>query len=122
MAEVKYEIIKSGSTKILLREFHGKVQADDVVESFKYIFEKYIDEDFSGIVSDFSHAKFAMGISDFQKVLKYIKRTPAIYNFQLAIVVNTPQKTIFPIIAKTKLKRLNIKPFSTLSAALDWLD
>ena len=121
MAEVKYEIIKSGSKNILLREFHGKVRAEDVVESFKYIFKKYVDEDFTGIISDFTHAKFAMNIGDFQKVLKYLKQTPSIYHYQLAIIVDTPQKTIFPIIAKTKLKKLKIKPFSTIRAALDWL-
>ena len=122
MAEVKYEILKSESTNILLREFHGKVNADDVVESFKYIFEKYIDEDFTGIISDFTHAKLAMSISDFQKVLKYIKKTPVIFDIQLAIIVDTPKKVIFPILAKTRLKKLNIKPFSTLSAALKWLN
>jgi len=63
-----------------------------------------------------------MSIVDFQKVLKYIKQTPILYTLQLAIVVNTPQKTIFPIIAKTRLKKLNIKPFSTLDAALNWLN
>lgn len=122
MAEVKYEIIKSGSSNILLREFYGKVKADDVIESFRYIFERYANDDLNGIISDFSQSKFSMSLGDFQKVLKYIKQTPDIYNFQLAIVVNTPQQTIFPIIAKARFKKLDIKPFSTVDAALNWFD
>ncbi len=123
MADVRYEIIETSSaSNVVIREFIGIVKADDVIESFKYIFEKYVDEEFTAIITDFTHAKFAMSISDFQKVLKYIKKTPVIFDIQLAIIVDTPKKVIFPILAKTKLKKLNIKPFSTVDAAIKWLN
>lgn len=63
-----------------------------------------------------------MSIKDFQAVLKYIKQTPVIFNIQLAVIVNTPKKVIFPVLAKTKLKDLNINPFSKVEASLAWLN
>ena len=122
MVEVKYEIVKSQDSNIIIREFYGVVQAEDVINSFEYIFKKYDIENIDGIATDFDQAKFAMNLKQFQAVLNYINKNPILFKIKMAVIVNTPKKIIFPILAKTMLKKLNIKPFTTRNAAVVWLN
>ena len=121
MAEVKYEIVKSQESNIIIREFYGVVKAEDVINSFKYILEKYDVENIAGIITDFDHAKLAMSLKQFPVVLEYINQNPIIFRIKLAVIVSTPKKIIFPLLAKTKLKKLKIAPFSTRNAAIVWM-
>lgn len=123
MAEVKYQVTESSNSSIIIiREFYDEIKAEDIINSFEYLFQKYDSDKISGIISDFDNAKFAMNLNQFQAVLKYIDQTPKLYKIKLAVIVDTPKKIVFPILAKTKLKKLRIKPFSSKEAAIIWVN
>jgi hypothetical protein len=119
--KVIHKILERDHAKIILREFHGRIKMKDNLQSFSYIKENLFNEEITGMVSDFTHAEFGMNILELPKVLKFFRRNPEIKRLPHAIIVNTPEKTIFPVLAKNKLSSLRIHPFSTIDAGLHWV-
>lgn len=121
MGDVLYSYERINGKDIIIREFIGEISAIEIIDSFKFLIEHKITKNCAGILTDTSEAKFRFSIKQFSKILNYLKRTEELVPLKLAILVKTPEKTIFPFIASKKITSLKIRPFSGKEAATKWI-
>ena len=90
---------------VILRCFKGDVYFEDIIDSWNEIFSRYENlTSFNGIVTDFLDA-----------TLHHEDK-----NLNIAIVMDTPQVTNTIMMAR-KMIQLQIRPFSTREAAMNWI-
>jgi hypothetical protein len=121
MAKVVYDKVEHKGACVVIRSFHGSVQVDEIIDSFKHIQTHLFCEKVMGIVTNMEFAELQFNLMELQKVIGYINQVNELKNMKLAVIVNTPQKTVFPIFAEAKTAETPIKPFSTVEAALEWI-
>lgn len=62
-----------------------------------------------------------MNLHSFEILISYLKKHEIFHRIKLAVVCDTPDKIIFPILGDSMSPDLYIKPFSTVEAAADWI-
>ncbi len=121
MGKVEYTYENINGKGIMIRKFYGKIEVDDIINSFIYIIDnKLFKDDCIGVISDFCNAAIDMEAKDFKEVINYIKQNSKFNNMKFATVVDTPNKSIFPLLAQTELD-VQVRPFSTIEAAKEWI-
>jgi len=103
MGEIFYSVERIEGKDIIIRELKGDITALEIIESFKFLIKGKITLNCVGIITITNEAKFKFSIRQFSKVLKYIKQSDDLKNLKLAILVSTPEKTIYPIIADKEM-------------------
>lgn len=121
MAEVVYDKVEIKGSCVIIRSFHGNVEITEVLDSFVYMRDSLIGQNVIGVVTNFESAKLNFRLPDIKKVIQHINSEPMYKNIKLAIIVDTPAKTVFPIVAQTLLKEAKLKPFTTVKAAMYWI-
>ncbi|RKD94596.1 hypothetical protein [Marinifilum flexuosum] len=121
MADVVYDKVEVKNSCVIIRSFYGFVEIHEVLDSFLHMRDSLICKNVIGIVTDFESANLNFKLSDLEIVVKHINNEGIYKNIKLAIVVDTPKKTVFPIIAQAKLKEAKLKPFASLKAAMNWV-
>lgn len=121
MGEILYSYERIEGKEIIIRELKGEISATEMIDSFKFLIDYKITKDCVGILTDTSGAKFRFSIRQFSKIILFLKRSKKLKTLKLAIIVNTPDKIIFPMIAGKKIPFLKIRPFSGEKAALKWM-
>ena len=107
---------------ILFRQFVGKIEKQDIYESWKQLIDnKIISEDLKGIVNNLNGCDFMINIDEFNFLLEFLNQHDNIKNLKIAVVTDSPQKIIFPMLGEKQEKELNIKPFSSNKAAEEWI-
>ncbi len=121
MGEIHYSYERIEGKEIVIRELKGEISAIEIINSFNYLIEHQITRDCVGILTDTTEAEFKFSIRQFSKILHYLKRTKELVPIKIAVLVKTPEKTIFPFIAAKQIKSLKIRPFSTKENAYQWM-
>lgn len=121
MGDILYSYKKIDGKTIIIRELIGDISAIEIIDSFKFLIEHKISDDCVGILTDTTEAQFRFSIREFSRIVHFLKRNKELKTIRLAILVSTPEKTIFPIIAAKKLKSLKIRPFSLKENAYRWM-
>jgi len=107
---------------VIIRHFAGKVYLPDMVESWHLLFEKYNNlKDYRGILTSFLDAEIILQDRNMGDLIDFLKdHMDRIQDMKIAIVMDTPMVTNTIILAK-RMKSLQIKPFTTIEAAMSWL-
>lgn len=122
MDQFEYSTLEFDKGLVLLRKFHGVVVVEDIITSWEYMFKNdMITDRHIGVVNDLVDATLEMKIGCFNKLLDYMKKNPVFFRLKLAVVCDTPDKIIFPVLGEFKVKELRIKPFTTYKAAISWI-
>ena len=122
MSDVVYKFIQRQDKRILFRTFTGAVSFKDIIDSWDYcINEELLAHDVVGCVSDFRAAQFVSNPRELDQFLAYMDQHDQFRHLRLAVLVDTPDKIVFPMIGESKLHNRIIKPFSTEEAALNWV-
>ena len=107
---------------VILRCFKGDVYLKDIIDSWDETLTRFSNlMDYKGIVTDFlgadlHHEDHNMNLlMDFFKV--HIER---MNDMKIAVVMDSPHVTN-TIMLGQKMKHLQIRPFTTRKAALDWI-
>ena len=121
MGKVKFEKIKLQNLTIIKRTFYGSINIPEIIDTFKKILEdeQVINKTIKVIISDVSDANLNFNIKEFKTLISFIKNDKILSNLKLAVIVDSPKKTIFPSLASSIIG-VKIKPFSTISGALEW--
>ncbi|MBT8317646.1 MAG: hypothetical protein HKP59_08460 [Lutibacter sp.] len=119
---IKYKRHELYPESILIRKFIGKVTFNEIFDSWKYLCEnKLIDHKIKGVINDLLDCEIEMDLKSFENLLNYMKNQDCIRKIKLAVITNNPKIIIFPILGENQKKELKIKPFSTMDAAVDWV-
>ena len=108
---------------VIVRHFSGEVCFADMMESWNKLLISYPDlKDYKGILTSFLDADIKPGDSNLNVMVEFLKaHLDQLKNLKIAMVMNTPMVTT-TIILSQKVKSLQIKPFSTVEAALYWIE
>lgn len=109
--------------QVIFRRFSGEVCIDDMLQSWKEIFADYEDLGaYRGIVTSFLEADIKHDDNNFNVMVEFLKDyVDRITGMKVAIVMDTPMVTS-TIIMNQKMKNMHIRPFTTMDAALEWID
>jgi len=122
MSQFEYSTLVFKSGIILVRKFHGAVGVTDIISSWKYLLEnKILNDEHLGVINDLCDCKLKMDQDCFKQLIGYLKNSPVFLNLKLAVICDTPEKIVFPLLGEHSVRELHIKPFSTLDAAVDWI-
>ena len=107
---------------VIIHQFSGEVQFDDILVSWKKLLSDYANlEDFKGIITNFLDAKLSNEDSNLNVLVEFLKgQLDKLKDLKIAIVMDTPMITN-TIIVGERVKYLQIKPFTTMNAALHWV-
>lgn len=106
---------------ILIREFWGKVDVDEIIDSWNYLIDnKLITLSTKGVINDLNHCELIMNIAGFKRLTQYMKQQEILRKIKLAAVCNNPTTIVFPTLGEEEENDLKIKPFTTMNAAVSW--
>jgi len=110
------------SDNVIIRCFKGDVYLDDIIDSWNEIFSRYDDlTEFKGLVTDLLDATMHHEDKNLNILVEYLKGyLDRMVGMKIAIVMDTPQVTN-TIMMDRKMKQLQIRPFSTRTAAMNWI-
>jgi len=120
-AEVTYSYVLKET--VLLRTFFGKVTKDVILLSWDHIYENnMLNDDIVGIISDYRQSSMELSTEDLDQLEQHYElHSENLKNKKLGQVVDSPDVAI-PFLYQHRNKSLKTKPFSTLEAALDWMN
>jgi len=118
-----YKKHKSCPNSILVREFRGEINLDDIVNSWKYIIKQHlITSETKGIINNFLPCeKLFLDLESFKILIAYLKEIKSTKQLKIAVITNKPDIIIFPMLGENQEQELNIKPFTTIKAATNWI-
>ena len=108
---------------VIVRRFSGEVCFEDMMDSWKKLLASYKSlQDYKGILTSFLDADIKEEDSNLNVMVEFLKgNLDQLKDLKIAIVMNTPMVTN-TIIVSQKVQSLQIKPFSTIEAAMQWIE
>jgi len=107
---------------ILVRVFSGRVEIGDILNSWKSIGDSpLLTHQINGIINDLSNCELCMDMEGFKKLIEFLKDQDYLKTVKLAVITDSPQTIVFPMLGETQEKDLMIKPFCTEQAAVNWI-
>jgi hypothetical protein len=108
--------------EILFRSFAGELTAEIEIQMLQYAVDiGLINDRVIGMVIDMSKARFKMEPGDGLKIIDFAASVPMLAPLKYAIIVDTPEKIIFPLLGGIKREGHKLRPFSTEQAAIKWI-
>lgn len=107
---------------ILIRNFIGKVDVNDIIDSWEYLNQnKLIDEKIKGVINNLTGCELIMDMESFKTLIAYLKKEDYIKKIKLAVITDNPETMVFPFLGENRESELKIKPFSTMEVAANWI-
>jgi len=108
---------------VIVRRFSGEVCIEDMMESWKKLLASYTNlKDYKGILTSFLDAEIKHEDHNLNVLIEFLKNyLDQLKDLKIAIVMDTPMVTN-TIIVGQQVKSLQIKPFSTVDAAMQWIE
>ena len=108
---------------VIIRHFTGEVCFEDMMKSWEILIASYNNLDqYKGILTSFLDADIKEEDSNLNVMVEFLKgNLDQLKDLKIAMVMNTPMVTN-TIIVSQKVKSLQIKPFSTVEAAMYWIE
>ena len=107
---------------LLFRSFSGKLTADMEIDMLQYAIDKgLVTEKIRGMVLDMREADFNLKVTEIEQILDYVYNQKSLARLKFALIADTPQKVIQPLLGEMLNKQVKLKPFSTEEAAMHWV-
>ncbi len=108
---------------ILFKNYTGRVTLDNVINTWKNAIEKdKVSHDTKGIVVNFLKAKIDMEPVAAEEIVAFYRSNMEIFGGKkIAILTGTPRDIIIPVLMHEQSRGFEVRPFSTLDAACDWI-
>lgn len=105
-----------------MRCFKGLVTLEDIIISWDEVFLKFEDLTiYKGFVTDMLDVDLQLEEKDLNSLAEYLTgHINRIEDMKLAVIIDTPL-VIHPILMNHRLRKLQIRPFSTMDAAIKWI-
>jgi hypothetical protein len=120
---IVYRKHKDFPDEILIRDFVGKVNVDEIIDSWDDLLQNgKLDNKLRGVVNVLDGCDLEMNMNTFEKLMGYLKAHSVFKTIKLAVVCDCPQNIVFPSMGEYLMKDLSIKPFSSLTFAVNWIN
>ena len=108
---------------VIVRRFTGEVRIEDMMESWNKLLASYTNlRDYKGILTNFLDAEIKHEDQNLNVLIEFLKNyLDQLKDLKIAVVMNTPMVTN-TIIVSQRVKSLQIKPFSNVEAAMQWIE
>ena len=108
---------------VIVRRFSGEVCIEDMMESWKKLLATYTNlMDYKGILTSFLDAEIKHDDQNLNVLVEFLKDyLDQLKYLKIAVVMDTPMVTN-TIIMGQRVYSLQIKPFSSVEAAMQWID
>lgn len=108
--------------KILVREFHEEVIVSDIINSWKELINmNLITKELKGVINNLNYCNLNLNLESFEELVQFLTNSEQLHHLKLAVICNSPNKIIFPILGDEKVEKIKIKPFTTIDAAANWI-
>jgi hypothetical protein len=116
------EISSHEQNGVIVHRFSGEVRFEDIILSWNNLFAKYPNlNEYKGIATVFLDARIKQEDNHLNDLVEYFKGyLDILKDLKIAVVMDTPMVTSTIIIGQ-RLKQLQIRPFATEKAALEWV-
>ncbi|MDA3880619.1 MAG: hypothetical protein PF436_09545 [Prolixibacteraceae bacterium] len=110
-------------TKIFYKYYLGNISFDDIQNSWDNIISNnLIPDETVGFIIDYRDATLQMESAEHQKIVTYYQKNIEIFkDKKIAIITEDPKDIVIPTLVRLKDKGYSSKPFSTESAAINWI-
>lgn len=107
---------------ILVRDFKGIINAENCIELWEEMINKrFITEKMIGTITNFTDCDPQFNFDSFQMILDYLKSKEILRKLKFAIICHNPEIIVFPTMAEFSEKEINVKPFTTADASINWI-
>lgn len=119
----RYTYEYNAESRILHKEHFGHFSIEALIDSWDYaIKENLIPAEVQSFLLDYTDAVLGLNKGDENIMVAYFNAHPELFKGKkIAVVVNTPENIIHPILAQAKPKNYILTIFSTTLAANNWL-
>lgn len=109
--------------RIMHKEHFGVFTIEALIESWDYaIAQNLLPSDIVSFLLDYSEAVLDLSMGAAKKMVDYFNAHPELFKGKkIAVVVNTPENIVHPILAQSRPRTYDLSIFSTLEGANDWL-
>ena len=122
MAEFEYTRRVELGKEYLFRKVLGKFTVEDEIDMIQYALDHdLIDERIVGMIIDLNNATMDFGVGEGRKIMEYCGSNPQLARLKYALVVDTAEKIIHPLVGNIEISQIMLRPFSTEEAALHWM-
>lgn len=107
---------------VIIRHFSGEVHFDDIIESWTELLADYPNlKAYKGILTNYLDADVKHNERNLNVLVDFLQgNLDHLRDLKIAVVQDTPMITN-TIILGQKVKSLQIRPFSTVDAAMRWV-
>ena len=106
----------------LFRRVVGKFTVEDEIDMIQYALDHgLIDEHIVGMVIDLNSATMDFGVGEGRRIMEYCGHDPILARLKFALVVDTADKIIHPLVGNMDVSQIKLRPFSTEEAAVHWM-
>jgi len=107
---------------VIIRRFSGEVCIEEMIDSWNKLLATYTNlKDYKGILTSFLDAEIKYEDQNLNVMVDLLKGyLDQLKDLKIAVVMDTPMVTN-TIIMSQKVKSLQIRPFSTVDAAMKWI-
>ncbi len=121
MGEVQYNEITTTKGTIILRTFTKTMSKSEIIDSFKYLLDsKMLTSNNLGMITDIRESVLEIDVSDLEKMADFISNDKLLSNIKLAIIANSSNKAIYPILVNFKIGD-RLLPFNSIEEAKEWM-
>lgn len=108
---------------VVLRIFNGDVYLQDIIDSWDDTLARFDNlMDYKGIITDFLSANLHHEDNNMNILIDYLKgQIGRMNNMKIAVIMDSPHVTN-TIMLGQEMKHLQIRPFTTRNAALEWIN
>lgn len=116
------EITIHEESGVIVRHFSGEVHFDDIIESWTKLLADYPNlKAYKGILTNYLDANVKDNERNLNVLVDFLQgNLDQLRDLKIAVVQDTPMITN-TIILGQKVKSLQIRPFSTVDAAMRWV-
>ena len=108
--------------EVLFRCYTGPLTTEQEKEMLTYaVTNGLINENVKGMVLDMRMAEFDFQPEDAHQIIDFVSKDPLLASLKYAILVDSPDQIIYPLLGAMYKESAKLKPFSTEAAAIKWI-
>lgn len=117
-------LIDDKENGIIFRTFSGEISFTEIYTSWEQIIANYLlSHNYKGIVNDISKGKLQMDIQKVKLLMDLFRKHEHLFKkLKIAVLTLSPKSIVLPVYAAQYYPEIQIKAFSTMEAAIIWIE